>query len=716
MSFRLFSLFFCLLTSFFLGAQEEESNLFEDLLIVDYWNKQQNETFPVFYDHLLQGGYFAMPSARMGQTGEVGVGYGYLHPYIHYNVRVQLANFLEISAAYRVFKGVEDPVLTSLGFGDFSDKGANIKLAVFSPEDSHYQLPGLAFGLEDFVGTSAFKAYYFVLTQVFLKHNLEISLGYGFNRIQGFFGGMMWFPFRRSVFNWLHDMAFIAEYDAIPYHKKKWEPHPKGHVKNTPWQIGMKYRFLDRFDLSLAYVKGDNVAFTLSTFYNFGDCKGFLPKLHDTAPYKSPLNLQPVGQFRSEKELVDDLIFAMRGQGFNVSSAFIFSEEDKKGLRLVISNLHYKEENMVRERLDSLLSSLIPDNIEEVIITVETFGLPIQEYHYKTEYLRLFQNKQIGKYELAILTPLTEASTPNPFTSCLLYEEKNEWWNMELYPKTKTLFGSSRGKFKFALGVDLGFNGFIPGDLFYAINFGYFFFSDIKGLKPYDRLNPSQIINVRSDGIRYFRPKELTIDQAYIEKSWNLGKGWYTRCSLGYFEPMYGGVSWEGVYYPVNSAWALGFDLAFVKKRKPTGLGFTDSVRLMKGRKTYYKKYSGSHCFLNAYYNWKETNLEFKTSVGKFLAHDYGARFEVSRYFPSGLQLGCWYTRTNGGDIINNQTYYDKGIFFSIPLDIFYTYTTRSRWGNGMSAWLRDVGASVYTGTPLYQTINLERQEHLCTK
>ncbi|MBX9804671.1 MAG: YjbH domain-containing protein, partial [Alphaproteobacteria bacterium] len=85
-------------------------------------------------------------------------------------------------------------------------------------------------------------------------------------------------------------------------------------------------------------------------------------------------------------------------------------------------------------------------------------------------------------------------------------------------------------------------------------------------------------------------------------------------------------------------------------------------------------------------------------------------RTEISRYFPSGLRLGFWYTYTNGHDIINNQTYYDKGIFFSVPLDIFYTRSTRTRWGYGMSAWLRDVGASAYSGTELYELINQERQ------
>src|SRR5262245_55558308 len=129
------------------GGEGGSSDLMQDLLVVEYWNQRLNEKFPVYFDHLLQGGYFSMPSARMGKEGEIGVGYGYVRPYIHYNLRVQLVDFLEISGSYRIFKGVADPVLSPHGYGDYSDKGANVKLSLFSPEDSGYRLPGIAIGL-----------------------------------------------------------------------------------------------------------------------------------------------------------------------------------------------------------------------------------------------------------------------------------------------------------------------------------------------------------------------------------------------------------------------------------------------------------------------------------------------------------------------------------------------------------------------------------------
>ncbi len=203
--------FFCLalvITLFFYPLNAEmESDLFKDLMIVDYWNKRLNDRLPVFYDHSLQGGYINMPSARMSTSGEIGLGYAYAPPYIRYNLRCQLFSNLEVTGNYNVFKGVDDPILTPLGFGDLSDKGANLKFAFILPEDSDYRMPGVAVGYSDFIGTQNFKSKYIVLTQVILKYNLELSLGFGKHRIKKWFGGLHWMPFRNLSCSYLQDFC-----------------------------------------------------------------------------------------------------------------------------------------------------------------------------------------------------------------------------------------------------------------------------------------------------------------------------------------------------------------------------------------------------------------------------------------------------------------------------------------------------------------------------
>lgn len=694
-----------------LCAEDSQANLLNDLLIVDYWNKRINERLPVTYNHLLQGGYFAMPSARMGCEGEIGIGLSYVPPYHNYNLRLQIFDRLEITGNYRVFRGVKDPVLSPMGFGDFSDKGANFKFALFLPEDSQYMLPGIAFGLEDFIGTRGFHAQYVVFTQVFLDYNLEASLGYGSQRIKGFFGGINLMPFRKSCWTFLQPLSLTAEYDATAYRSSSREPHPKGRVKKSPINFGAKYRLWDRFDFSISYIRGDALAFSASTYYNFGYTQGFLAKFNDSLPYKSPINVEPLGIRRSEEALAAELVFAFQQQGLDVWDIYLsYNECQQKVLRIKTLNNTYRTERELRYRLNSLLAALIPSDIDEVIVVIDAEGFPIQEYHYNMYFVRMFAAREIGTHELRILTPLTEVTYPDPYNSWHLFGCKRKCINFELSPKTHTLFGSSSGKFKYTLGLHAAINGYIWNDVYYSILVGITFFSNIGKIRDFDILNPSQLINVRTDVFRYYTQKGLTLDEAYLQKNWNLGRGWYSRVALGYFEEEYGGAATEVLYYPLNSPWAAGIEAAVVKKRTYSGIGFTDKIRKLRGFVPTYKKFLGSQYFLNLYYDWKLANLEFKIKAGKFLANDWGVRNEISRYFPSGLRLTIWYTITNGHDKINGKTYYDKGVGFSMPFDIFYTCSERTRWSYGMSAWLRDVGVTALTGLQLYQLINDQRQ------
>lgn len=690
---------------------DPQSRLINDLLTVDYWNRRLSERFPVTYNHLLQGGYFSMPSARMGPDGEIGIGYAHVPPYRNYNVRCQIHQNLEITGNYRVFRGIKDPVLSPFGFGDYSDKGINFKLALFRPEDSGYQLPGLALGFEDFIGTKAFYAKYAVITQVFMKQNLEISLGYGTNRIKGFFGGVAWIPFRKSSCKWLKPLSLEAEYDAIPYKDVSLEKHPKGRKKSSPINYGIKYRLLDHFDFSLSYIRGEELAFSASTFYNFGYTEGFLPKIDDPLPYREPVNIQSIGYCRTEDSLVQEFVKAFKEQGLELLDIFITEHaEECKTLRLHVLNETFRLESQLRERLNYLLAYLTPENIEEVRVVIYSEGFPIQEYQFRMEFVRRFAAQEIGSYELKLLTPLREVTRPNFCTSTKLFSERRNLFNFELAPRIYTFFGSASGKFKYTLGLATAFNGFLPYNIYYNIILGYTLLENVRSCSDYDRLNPSQLINVRTDIIRYFHTHGLTLDEGYLQKSWTLGRGWFARLGAGYFDIGYGGGAAELLYYPINGCWAVGVEGAVLKKRTYSGIGFTNKIRKLEGFSSTYHRFTGSQYFLNLYYDWEYAHLDFKISAGKFLANDWGARYEISRYFPSGLRLTVWYTRTNGRDKVNGQTYYDKGIAFTMPFDIFYTHSERTLWNYGISAWLRDVGVQAYTGLQLYELINDQRQ------
>lgn len=692
-------------------ASDSGSQLVNNLMIAEYWNQKMKDKMPVYYNHLLYGGYFNMPSARMGEEGEIGFGYSTVPPYRIWNMRCQLTDRLEITGNYRIFKGIDDPILTPMGFGDLSDKGANLKIALFRAEDSNWRLPALAIGWEDFLGTRNFKDSYIVATKVFLDYDFEFSLGYGWQRIGGFFGGALWMPFRKDCSPYLKGLALSAEYDATPYRRKHIEKHPGGRVKKSPINFGIKYKLWDYIDLSVGYVRGCKVAASAAITYNFGKTQGFISKTDDPLPYIAPQNIEPIGLRRPEEMLAMDLVYPFEKQGFDLLSLSLSYDENKcKRLHITVFNNSYRTQDQFRERIAFLLANLIPTDVGSVIVTLSSEGFPVQEYHYSMPFVRDFGDGCMSLYELNILSPEKEIKFLCKEETLTLFSKPMPPWNFYVEPRTHTYFGSSKGKFKYALGLSAGVDGFLPQNVYYSVLCGYNFLGDIKDVRDVDRLNPSQLINVRTDIVNYFKVDGITIDELYVQKNWNLGNGIYSKLSLGYFEIEYAGLANEYLWYPLKYPFAVGIEGAILKKRNFQGLGFQSKIRKLNGYVPSYRKFTGSQYFLNMYYRWYQAELDFKVSVGKFLANDYGMRMQVSRFFKSGLRVYMWYTITNGNDHINGELYYDKGVGFSMPLDIFYTYSDRERWGYGMSAWLRDVGVQAATGLDLYEMISEERQ------
>lgn len=709
--FFLFFLFFSLF-SFLYADFIDEGDLMRDLMRVEQINRCVADCFPVYFNQLLYGGYINMPSSRMGKEGEIGGGWSCIPPYRTYNIRFQAADRVEFSGNYRIFKGVKDPILSATGFGDFSDKGVNVKVALWFPEDSNYRIPGLAIGWDDFLGTKSFQGEYIVLTQVFPSLNLEASCGYGKMRYRGWFGGLSWIPFRDSCRSYLKNMAFVLEYDCIPYKSKKREPHPRGRVKKSPINWGCKYRLWDFFDASVSYIRGDKVSFSFSAFYNLGMSNGFLPKVNDPLPYRNPVNIQPLGPIRPSDALAEELAFSFRDQGFELLEMWFSTTcSGQTLLRLELVNFTYPYERDLRNRLNDLLASLIPKNIDQVVVIVDAKGFPVQEYHFQMPFVRLYGDRKICPYELFVLSPLCEVPCyREEYCPSLIFKQRQPLFYYRFAPRSYTAFGSAKGKFKYMVGLSLAVDGYLGSGWYYQGSFGVPFSSNLDDVKDVDKLNPSQLINVRTDVVNYYKKARWAVDQFFIQKNWNLFRGWYGKVAAGLFEVEYGGVAGELLYYPVNSVWAFGIEGAYLRKRTYTGIGFTNKVRQLHHYHPIYHHFYPKQYFLNFYYNFPDLDVDVAFKGGKFLANDWGVKSIVSRYYPSGMRVYGWFTYTNGKDRINGHRYYDKGVGISIPLDMFYTYSSRKRWNYGLSAWLRDVGVTADTGNLLYPMIRDQRE------
>ncbi|HEY2810109.1 MAG TPA: YjbH domain-containing protein [Rhabdochlamydiaceae bacterium] len=705
-------LYFAFLSSLWLQRLEgaEEDTLFRDLELIKAINRSLNDELPFFYNFSMMGGYFSMPSARMPKTGVIAGGFAHAPPYQVYGVNFQVLDRIELSANYRIYKGVTEKNFGHEGFGDDAERIGNAKLGILMPQDGYAYFPQIAIGLEDFLGTKRFNSQYIVLTQSICDWNLECSVGWGHKRINGFFGGVAWTPLRDRDIPILKNISLMAEYDAYDY-KKHVHEHPSGRKVRSRINAGLSFIGWDTLQLSVSSLRGAAIAASASLRYPLGSTKGIFPKVDDTPMYKSPINTEPLGRLRTEQDLAQEIAFAFSEQGLDLYKAyFTYDAHGDKELWLKLVNNRYREEAVVRDRVQHVLAALIPSDVKAIVVIVEAYAVPCQMYCFRNEDLQRWRYGIIDDFEMKTLSPMKDvAAEPGEWDTALIFKRHKPIWTFTIRPRLLTFFGSTQGKFKYNFSALASQQGYLFDEIYYGLQGSYAIKSSFAGLGGPDRNNPSKLPNVRTDTLKYFQTNSFSLEQAFLQKSWNLGRGWFYRLGAGYFEPAYGGVAAELLYYPARSNWAVGLEFATEWKRRYHGIKFTNKIPEFKDGRQRLVPFVGIQYFLDFYYDFKPLNMDLLVSFGQFLAKDKGVRTEVGRYFKSGVRFALWCTMTNGDDHVNGKIYFDKGFSFLIPLDIFLKQSSLSYVGYAMAAWLRDVGARAATGKRLYWTLEESR-------
>jgi hypothetical protein len=407
--------------------------------------------------------------------------------------------------------------------------------------------------------------------------------------------------------------------------------------------------------------------------------------------------------------MIQSMAVAFENQGFRMTRAWIEDGEQKR-LWISIINDNYREERVVRFRVQNLLASLVPSDICSVVVIIETYGLPCQQYVYSQEVLFCYANHLTHPQDLDFVSPREEALNPECYNAKEIFHRSLDPWRGRIGPRFETFFGSSSGKFKYDLGVKVEVEGFLPWDIFYDFQVSYTAFSTLKDVSDFDFFYPSQLPNVLTDYVRYRHQENFSTDRIYFQKNWNLGKGFFAKAALGYFQVDYAGVASEFIYYPADSNLAIGVEGAVLKKRRYTGLGFQNKLRYFKGFNPVYRPYTTlQQAFLSLFWNIPHISMSTKLSAGYFLAGDKGFRLEATRYFESGLRISGWITFTNAYDVMHGENYFNRGISLELPLDLFFNCSSRRVWNYGMAAWLRDAGAFIPTGRSLLEMVNRER-------
>jgi len=649
-----------------------------------------------------QTGLINMPSARIEDDGTLRLGVSKTDPYSALWGSVTLLPWFELSGRYTRIDGVpgfpEHPE-----YGEYKDKAFDAKLRLL--RESRY-LPDLAIGAQDFMGTNIFKAGYVALSK--RVWDLDFTAGVGRDRIDGVFGGVRYNP------AWNRNFGIVVEYDANDYKNDFSAALSGADQRRGRTTYALEYKF-GWIGTQLSYQHGTvgaNIYVSIPLME-----KEYIPKIEEPKPY-TQVSAQPdVPEITSESKLLLELVKALERQGFkNVRIGF-----DGKDLELSLTHSRISLVGRTVGRAARTALSLAPPYTQQIIITYTLDDLPALTYRFQDlARLRGYLQDDVSQQELEESAQITYTSPEYAKRfrdkDVLVVERETEPGE-----PLQTLYGEEGhivsfkqedrflSNFQFIpLNLRFFFNdptGAARYDIFSTLNykkhFGDGFFLNASGRLTLfedvsDVTTPSNstLPHVRTDVATYFQERNLvTLNSLLLNKYVQLGRGVYSRWSGGYYEEMFGGAGGQILYLPGAGNWATDLTVDWLRQRDPyADLSFTD--------------YSVVTALAALHYRIPSLGITTTARAGRFLAKDDGVRIELKRRFRSGIEVGAWYTLTNGNDITPpgspGNPYYDKGVFLFVPLNVMLTKDTQATSALSLAPWTRDVGQMVLSPGDLY--------------
>lgn len=656
-----------------------------------------------------------MPNAWTEYDGTMTTGYSYDSPYGSTWATVTLLPFLQITGRYVSVNGIApfgaaDPRY-GRGYGRYKDKVVDFKLRLRDESDT---LPAISVGSTDLLGTELFKGQYVVVSKTFGRaHNIEASFGYGNKRPKGVFAGVRWAPL--SAPNW----ALVAEYDANDYSRDHRALETGAARREQGPAVGVEYRW----GWLGAQVARHRDHFSANAYLSIPfSQREFIPKFAEPKPFDGKDAPTPVSivDWRQDRSHGAALVAALVKQDFRN----VRVDLDGNRLKLNLTNVRISNLGRAVGRAARIALAFAPEGTRSIQVTYTRLEQPIATYEF-VELQRLadyfaglidrdtFLQTVVVRYAtpadragddqqhmLAAIQGIGEIGVQVGQDGNIIQvsSEDHESNRFKVVPKISFFFNDPSGALRYEFWAAANYDKRLAQGLYLNSDLKLGLFENVSDVtQPSNSLLP----HVRSDIAEYKRGGRFKLNRLLLNKYQNPVEGVYTRLSAGFYEEMYRGFGGQVLYLPKNSRWAADLTADALQQR---------------GFKGWFDKrdYRTVTALFSLHYHLPY-DITATVRAGRFLARDEGARLEFKRRFASGVEIGAWYTKTNGKDITNPGTsanpYNDKGVFLSIPLNIMLPFDSQSVASIGISPWTRDVGQMVVSPGDLYDLVERPRRD-----
>lgn len=661
-----------------------------------------------------QSGYINMPNAAVERDGTFSVGYSYDQPYGQAWASATILPFLQVTGRYVSISGVE-AFADSEGKSDYGRNKDKVFDAKFQILGETAWRPAIALGATDIFGTQLFKGRYLVATKSFgPARNLEVSVGRGWSRPEGVFGGVRWTP--QAVPNW----AVVVEYDANDYPKDSFAAQTDASKRRKGPVLGLEYRW----GWLGAQIARHRDHFSANAYVSIplGD-REFLPKLKepvlfqqsDAPPRASMADWQRDGRPGAA------LVQALAQQNFQN----IRVELDHGILRLALTNNRISNLGRAIGRASRTALAFAPAGTRQFIITYTRNEQPVATYEFQDLYKLSDYLGGLVTRDAFLQTVVVRAATPadridaadQPGMLAGLNEdvqvgidlgrdgnivqvrsEDREANRLRVAPKLGLFFNDPSGALRYNFDAAASYDRRLGTGLYLNSALSARIIENVSGVT---QASNSLLPHVRTDIAEYKRGSRIKLNKLLINQYAMPAEHWYGRLSGGIYEEMYRGAGGQLLYVPADARWAADLTVDALQQRGYKGLFDARDYRTVTA--------------LGALHYRLPADMTVTARAGRFLARDSGVRLEFKRRFFSGMEIGAWYTKTNGKDTTNPGTptnpYNDKGVFVTLSLNAMLLSDTQATASMALAPWTRDVGQMVASPGDLYEMIEKPRRD-----
>lgn len=662
-----------------------------------------------------QSGYINMPNASVEADGTVSMGYGFDKPYGSLWATATVLPFLQLTGRYVSINGISGfsnvPGAYGSKYGRYKDKVVDTKLRLW--EETGW-LPSVAVGATDLFGTELFKGQYLVASKVFgAAHNVEASVGYGHRRPEGAFAGLRWAPLS------VPGLAFAAEYDANDYKNDFRADSTYAGQRSKGPAAAVEYRW----GWLGAQVARHRDHFSANAYLSipFSE-REFIPKVYEPAyfqPKDAPARVA-ASEWQKDGRHGAELVQALVKQDFKN----VRVELDGTTLKLTLTNSRISNMGRAIGRAARTALAFAPAGTRAIQVTYTKLEQPIATYEFHdlqrlTDYLTGLTGREafLQTVKMRYSNPADQlredqqnmlAAIPgdgamgvqvgNDGDIVQVRSEDREANRFKLVPKLSFFFNDPSGALRYEAWAAANYDRRLSEGLYLNSDFKLTVSENVSGVT---QKSNSVLPHVRTDVAEYKRGNRFKLNRLLLNQYTTSDERVYARVSAGFYEEMYRGFGTQVLYLPKDSRWAVDMSVDALQQRGYKG--WLDK-----------RDYQTVTAFGALHYRLPY-DITATARAGRFLARDKGVRLEFKRRLPSGMEIGVWYTKTNGKDITNPGTptnpYNDKGLFLSIPLNVMLPSDTQSTAGIGISPWTRDVGQMVASPGDLYDLFEQPRRD-----